>query len=682
MSFCFAFKNLYNNLESCMIMKNEMKKMMIRPKKTPFVLSILFLILLFLTISCTITHLKHSEILDDEVAQLLRSAPSGQSYPDADILTILEENIIEVFKDGRHKEFFYTVFKIINERGKAKANIKVGYNSFYETASIIYARTITPDGKIIPLKKNAIQIITPFEKFPSFSDYKELSFSMPGVTIGSVIEYKIVKEARKPIIKGKFSSSYIFQWFNPTLLSRYKVITPKDINLKYFLLNPLSDVQLSPKVIHQGDKKIYLWEYKNIPQIIAEDSMPPWDEIAFHILVTNMESWEEFSRWWLKNVERKTEPNVAIREKVTELTKNLSTIKEKVEAIFDYVKREIRYIYIDLGKSGYEPESAQNVFENKYGDCKDKSTLLISMLKAAGISAHYVLIPTHEIRNLIKDFPYPFQFNHCIVAVEKGGEYHFIDPVAENYRIDYLPSWNQNRDVLIFKDQLYVFGRTPLAKAEENASYSQHQIKIGADGSIEGEVKILSSGEVEASWRSFFINYSPTGIKEYFENRVDKISPRAKLLKYTHTDPLNFKERFVVNMKYDAIDYCKKARDVLIFEVPEIGEECGIKGKKERRYPLVVRNNFYSKNEVELNIPEGYEVYYLPEPVELKNQYFEFRSAYRREGEKIFYQGEFIKNANRITPLDYPVYHQFCQVMEQSFRRDVLFIAKKNILGN
>jgi hypothetical protein len=390
-----------------------------------------------------------------------------------------------------------------------------------------------------------------------------------------------------------------------------------------------------------------------------------------------MNSWEEFSNWWRKKIAGKTEPDESIKRKVAELTEALSTSEEKVEALFDYVKGDIRYVSLDLGKSGYEPNNAKKVFENKYGDCKDKSTLLISMLRVAGIPAYYVLIPTSSVGNLIKDFPYPFQFNHCIVSIRNEDKYHFIDPVAKNYRFDYFPDGDRNRDVLIFNDEKIVFDKTPLAKPEENSYYSQSQIEIGLDGSIECEVKNFGFGGKEASLRSFFIRNRPTKIKESFEERVDEISSGAKLLTYTHSDPVNFKERFELIFKYDAKDYCRKAGDILIFDVPEIRKGCPDTGKKDRRYPFVVWNNSYNKDEVGFNVPEGYEVYHLPEPLETTNQYFEFRSSYRQEGERIFYQGEFIRNAVRIAPEDYPVYKKLCEGVEKSFKKDVLLKAKE-----
>jgi hypothetical protein len=646
-------------------------------KRIHFFKIILPLIFVFLALSCTLGHLKHEVTIDDELPQLIRNVPTAESYPDAGIIYILDEDIAEVFKDGRCKETLHVVFKILKDRGKDNGDIEIGYNSRTETASIIYARTITPEGKIIPLNENAIKVVTPFSSYPSYSDYKVLTFSMPGVTVGSIIDYKILKKKQRPEIDGKFSNEFYFQTYDPTHLCRYKVVTPKDVNLKYLVLNPLPGKQLFPKIIHDGNKSINLWEYKNIPQIIKEKSMPPTDEVAFRILVTTMNSWEEFSNWWRKKIEGKTEPDEAIKRKVVELTKDLSTSKEKIEAIFDYVKSEIRYVYISLGLSGYEPENARKVFENKYGDCKDKSTLLISMLRTAGIPAYYVLIPTSSVGNLIKDFPYPFQFNHCIVAIEKEGKYNFIDPVAKNYPFDYLPGSDQNRDVLIFDDGKIAFDKAPLAKPEENAYYSQSVIRIGLDGSIECEVKNFGFGGEEASLRSFFIKNSPTKIKASLEERVDEIFSGARLLAYTHSDPMNFKERFELKIKYNAQDYCKKAGDILIFDVPEIWKGCPATGKKDRKYPIVVWNNSYSKDGVEFNVPEGYEVYHLPEPMEIKNQYFEFRSSYRQEGDRIFYQGELTRKAIRITPEECASYQKFCFGMEKSFNRSVLFRKKE-----
>ena len=119
-------------------------------KQRLFFKLILPLVFIFLASSCTLGYLKPELTINDEVTQLIRNVPGAESYPDAGIIYILDEDIVEVFEDGRCKETVHEVFKILQDRGKDSGNIKIGYNSGTETASIIYARTITPEGRIIP----------------------------------------------------------------------------------------------------------------------------------------------------------------------------------------------------------------------------------------------------------------------------------------------------------------------------------------------------------------------------------------------------------------------------------------------------------------------------------------------------------------------------------------------------
>jgi hypothetical protein len=215
-----------------------------------------------------------------------------------------------------------------------------------------------------------------------------------------------------------------------------------------------------------------------------------------------------------------------------------------------------------------------------------------------------------------------------------------------------------------------------LPKAEGNAWQTVQKGKIEKDGSIENEVKEFGSGDREASHRSSFSKRSPIEIKESMESRVHEITPGTRLLEYSHSNPLNFKEKFTIKIRYRSRDYCKSAGDLLIFELPEIWQGCSSINKVERRYPLVRLTNSYDRNEAEFDIPEGYETYYLPEPIEVANKYFEFRSTYRKEGEKVIYQGGFLEKAMRIPPDEYLAYQGYCQEVSKSFRREVLFRKK------
>jgi hypothetical protein len=124
-------------------------------------------------------------------------------------------------------------------------------------------------------------------------------------------------------------------------------------------------------------------------------------------------------------------------------------------------------------------------------------------------------------------------------------------------------------------------------------------------------------------------------------------------------------------------DYCKKAGDILIFQLPDMGVGFSEASKEERRYPIVCEANSYQKDVVVFTVPKGYEVYHLPEPVQIENPYFEYRSSYRMDGEKVFFLGECITKAGLIPPQAYENYRRSAQDVEKSCERYVLFREKR-----
>ncbi|MBW2038134.1 MAG: DUF3857 domain-containing protein [Deltaproteobacteria bacterium] len=621
-------------------------------------------------------------MIDDEVIHLLEILPPDEFYPDASVIVVLDEKVDEVLAQRTCRSTLHTVFKVIKEGGKGYANVEIGYNSRRENIFVEYARTITPEGEILPMKDDVVTMATPYSNYPSYGEYKILTFSLPGIVVGSIIDYKVVIEKRRPTMEGEYASRFYFQGYEPAFLSRFKVIAPEDMDLRYYIRNPLKEFATSPKTYHEGGKKVFLWEYRNIPQIMPEYNMPPFSEIAFNIQGTTVRSWKDFFSWWNRLKDDKIEPDEAIREKVAELTGGLKDPGEKAEALFYYVETEIRYVSINLGKSGYEPTPAREVFENKYGDCKDKSTLLISMLKAAGVPAYYVLIPTRGVGRLIKDFPYPFQFNHCIVAIEGERKYQFLDPTGETYPFDYLPSEDQDRDALLFKGQQGIFTRTPLARPRENGVLYRQTIRIGPDGSIEVEKRSLDFGDVGAYNRATYMDCGPTELREIFEGAASALHPGAKLIDCSISDPFDFKRPFTKTYRFIAEDYCKRAGDLLIFQLPGVSYSCLTPVKEGRKYPIELCSVHFLRNEVEVDLPDGYGVYYLPKPVEIKTPYFDFCSSYRYEEGKIFYQGERIRKTTTIPLEDYPLYRKFCQEMERGSTDWVVLKKEKDFEGS
>ena len=145
--------------------------------------------------------------------------------------------------------------------------------------------------------------------------------------------------------------------------------------------------------------------------------------------VTTFASWEDIGRWYGGLQKDPLEVTAPIEAKAAELTNGLTTDDDKIHAISNFVSVKYHYIGLDFGIGRYQPYAADDVLDNGYGDCKDKHTLLASLLKAAGIEAWPVLIHSH--RKLDPDVPSPAQFYHVITAVPRGDTLLWLDTTPE-----------------------------------------------------------------------------------------------------------------------------------------------------------------------------------------------------------------------------------------------------------
>src|SRR5207302_5926817 len=180
---------------------------------------------------------------------------------------------------------------------------------------------------------------------------------------------------------------------------------------------------------------VHRWEINNVPRMFDEPSMPPYEMVLQRLLISTTPDWQMVSKWYWELSKPHLEATTpAMLVKVEELIKKAhpSNDMERIKAVFYDVAQKIRYMGLtpEKDRPGYEPHDVKLTFENKYGVCRDKAALLVSMLRAAGFKSYPVLINVGAKKDPDVDKPF---FNHAIVSVEvKSPEYVLMDPSAEN----------------------------------------------------------------------------------------------------------------------------------------------------------------------------------------------------------------------------------------------------------
>ena len=449
---------------------------------------------------------------------------------DEAVILLVDEDI-EVTAQNTTTSSIHVIEKVLQERGKGIGEVKIGYDSTYERVELEFARTITPDGKVVYAGKDNLRDVSKYMNFPLYSNAHLFIISMPSVEVGSIIEYKVKLYSSKLIEDENFTFIYRLREPYPVAKASFNLTIPKkkDISLRFLNQEYSGDFNLKPKISKVNNKKTYLWQFSQIPAIVPEEKMPPYSEINPAIVMSSFSSWQQIYLWWHDLFKDKLTLSSDIKDFLNELIKDADSDLEKAKRIYEFCSRDIRYVGVEYGESGYEPHSAEEVYWNRYGDCKDKATLLVALMRQAGLDAYPVLIPTREVYSISKDQP-SVNFNHAIAAINLNNELIFMDATSSTTSFEGLPLDDQMRKVLVFFPDKYEIIDTPLLKNSE--VLYETNIKINEDEDVAAKRELIAKGTFASIQRYYFKNTHPQTIKEDIQERIARISPFSKLITY------------------------------------------------------------------------------------------------------------------------------------------------------
>lgn len=617
--------------------------------------------------------------LDGDIRNIILQAPDAAKYPQAGALILHCDENIEITSQNTLISDARYVVKIINDRGKEEfSEVQTEYDSTFEKIELVYARIIKPSGEVVYVGQKHIRDVSKYLNFPLYSNVRVHIISFPEITEGAVLDYKIKVYRNRLVNKKDFATAYSLQSMEPIIFCKFSISMPKARKLNMRLINQeynKSGAELKPKITENQDKKIYSWEFKNIPQIIPEQQMPSASEINPEMLVSTFDSWDQIYQWWWNLAKDKINVDSSIKNKVAELITGLKTDKEKARAIYNFCAKDIRYVAVEYGQAGHEPHRAEEIFRNKYGDCKDQAILLVSMLKEAGLNAYPVLISTKDNNNMIEDFP-SILFNHAIAVVKLGEEYIFLDPTASTCSFQDLPTPDQDRRVLVFQEDSHKIIKTPLLPANNNLVQEELKIKANIDGSIEAKKKSSTFGYYDQGRRYWLLYTPPQLIEETLKERIQEVSIGAQLENYTVENAEDLNKPTVIDYNFKGSDYFIVAGDIFI--LPQLSAmNTALVAKEERRYPLDFEALDRQEKKIEVKLPEGFRVRFLPAAFEKDSPWMRIKIAYSFDKNTLYYSE--VKELKK-TAVSLSEYQDFKKFIEEAakFYKQRIVLEKIN----
>jgi transglutaminase-like putative cysteine protease len=590
----------------------------------------------------------------------LVSAPATDYADKPAAVLLYDEMLLSVDNDGKIRRLERKAYKILRPEGESFGTVQINFDSQTRIRSL-NAWCIPASGKDYAVKeKDAVETaLLGLEDGVLATDQRLEVLKIPAAIPGSIVGYEVEQDERPYFLVDDWTLQHII----PTRQTRYSLQLPAGWSYKATWLN---HPEVAPVTTPGGQTQ---WTLDDVPAIHVEDHMPPWQGIAGRLVVTlvppsgkggGLQDWSALGAWYLDLARGRRDPSPEIKAQVLQLTSSTPSIVEQMRRLAQFVQTDIRYVAIELGIGGHQPHAAADVFSHRYGDCKDKATLLSSMLAQIGIDSYYVLVNT-ERGSITAATPPNLGFNHAILAIRlpdkvddaslkatlrdpKLGRLLIFDPTDDTTPFGSLRGPLQaNYGMLITPDGGELV-ELPQLPPETNSMVRTAKLALDADGKLSGSFHEVSVGDVAARRRDEMRSVS---------NDTDQIRPIESLLaaSLTNFEILNAQASTAVAIdkpfewRYEirADHYAKLTGDLLLVRPRVLGSKARgfYETKGQRRYAVEFDGPERDTDSFEIVLPPSYVVDDLPPPISVNYGFASYESKSEITGNTLRYTRTF-----------------------------------------
>ena len=499
-------------------------------------------------------------------------------------------------------------------------------NTHFYDLEILEAATIKADGRRIDVQRDRIVELTGAESSTNIlfqADVKTRVIPFAELAAGdrTLIVTRVVQ--KRALLAGGASRLLTFP---PSLRieeARITVEAPKDVNLQ------VSDRALTHTREDRGERTVVQWTIPRQTYAADEANAVSTTDWAPMLAFSTFESWEAIGRQAFLLADPKSEPSAEIGKLADEITRGINDRRQQAAAIYDWVAKNIRYFLVVLGQGGWEPHDSASILANRYGDCKDHTTLMRALLRAKGIDSEFVLISQARI---YKPYTLPMTgFDHMIIYLPEFDLY--ADPTVSTGSIEALPASLAGKPVLRVGPKGTTEARTPALQAENNFVALTSEATVRSDGTIIGRNATVAKGAAAIEAR---------GAMRQFEQRGSSEAVRLLLTRqrwageasFETRSPFDRAEPYEVKSSFTFTTMTNRLNTTLVV----IPSGLRLLNRPYGSYVSVVRENrvrdfpcspiSYSEK-LTVNWPEDKKVLNVPRGVKLSREFGEYESTYR-----------------------------------------------------
>lgn len=599
----------------------------------------------------------------------------------ANAVTRLSEEHLEIKSAGRANYSYKIAYTILNENGAELATQQEYYDKFRDIRSIDADLYDAMGKKIKSLKNSDIQDLSGNDNEPGMSDNRNKQFGFYYKNYPYTVEFRV-----EISMDGLM---FLPNWYavgrgnHSVEKSSFEVSYPSSMSVKYKTFNYSN----KPSESHDGDKTTLRWDVKTIPPMQKEASSPPWYELTPCVFLAlqhfemgkyegSMETWESLGNFVYKLKQGRDELPPTLKAKVAAVTSGLTTTKQKVAALYQYMQQNSRYVSVQLGIGGWQPFDAGYVYDKKFGDCKALTNYMYALLKEAGIHSIYTLVKAGRgTSRFIEDFP-TSQFNHVILCVPNVKDTIWLECTSQTMPPGYLGDFTCDRPVLLVEETGSRLIRTPKYTIDQNTQHRSIRAKLDAEGNL----AVKSTTRYMAMQQDFphalIHHYNKEKQLEYLKSELDIANYDIK--EFSFTEAMADLPSIDESLDIVAPNYAQ-ITGKRCFVTPNILTKTDGRqpANENRKYELVYQYAYRDIDSAFIDVPEGYVAEALPKPAVAESVFGKYQSQVTLNGNQLVYTRVLNHYSGRFPPTAYPELVKFYDAIYKADRAKVVLVKKE-----
>ncbi|MCB4806650.1 DUF3857 domain-containing protein [Tamlana sp. 62-3] len=611
-----------------------------------------YLLFLVVTFSFSQENLLTSLTLPDH---LTKNANAVLRYENLDVVINAVDNV--TFTEKR-------IITVLNESGDYLVQASAGYSKHFKIKKIEAVVYNALGSEIKKFKKKDFIDHSAVDGFSIYTDSRVLFMGYTPTTYPYTVEFDLEIETSNSA--GLPSWSPITNYYFAIEKSSYSLTDNANLGLRF------KEKNINGFKIEKNTTTNTLnYTLSDMKALKPEDLSPSFENFTPHVLVAvdnfqyygvlgTAKNWLEYGDWvnnaLLKGRDAVTDET---KQKILELTANISDPIEKAKKIFQFVQNNTRYISVQIGIGGMQPISALEVDQVKYGDCKGLTNYTKALLNIAGVESYYSIVQAgRDIVDFETDFASLAQGNHIILAIPKAdNDLIWVDCTSQVHPFNFIGEFTDNRNVLMVKPNASEVVKTTMYPDSLNAQITNAEIKILNDGSMSSVLKRTTYG-TQYDNRFTLERESDKDIKEYYKEHWDYVNS-LDVEQYKFNNDKN-RVVFEEDLKVSARNYAKITGDRLFMTINAFNKNTYVpKRYVSRKLPLEIQRGYLDEDSFVYQIPEGYKIEALPKNVTIKNKYGVYNVAVKFENSKIYYHRKLQINSGTYPKSEYDEYRDF-----------------------